>query len=141
MEQIGYITNVEGHMAEMEVKRVSACGGGSCNSCGGSCEVKAEYITIPNTLNAKVGDFVEVKTEASLVLSYLLLIYGVPLLFLIVGTVAAVTILEKNGVANYNLYGALIGLLVMALSFGFIKLADKKAESKTEEIIRMERIL
>ncbi len=138
MEQVGFVTKVDGQVAHLEVRRVSACGT-SCKSCAGSCGINAEVVSVINSLNAKAGDFIEIKTENAMVLSYLLLVYGLPLLFLIVGTVFGVTFLEARGVEQYNLLGAVIGLLTMTVSFIFIKRADKNI--KTKEIIKMERIL
>ena len=32
MEQVGFVRKIDGNNMELEVRRVSACGGGGCNS-------------------------------------------------------------------------------------------------------------
>lgn len=79
MEQIGYIRNTSNGMAEVEVRRISGCGGGSCSSCGGSCDVPSIIIKIENSIGAKPGgDYVEIKGQSNKIIRYALIVYMIP---------------------------------------------------------------
>ena len=54
MEQIGFVKNISKGKAEVEVKRISGCGGG-CKSCGG-CDTPTHVVFIKNKINAEIGD-------------------------------------------------------------------------------------
>ena len=90
MEQVGFVRRIVGDKAELEVKRASGCG--NCNGCASSCEVKAHYVVIKNSIDAKVGDFVELKGEPKSILKYMLILYMIPFAFLIAGVVYKINI-------------------------------------------------
>jgi|SRR5699024_5687392 len=140
MEQIGFVRRVHGYDMELEVRRASACGGG-CSSCGGSCEVEAHIITIPNELDAKVGDFVELKGEAKNILKYTFIVYMIPFITFIVGIVLVNSIFKGRGYANYELLSFLMGIVSLAIAFLFVKIIDSRIAKKNESVISAIRIL
>ena len=74
------IRTLPNQMAEVLVKRPTACGGscGSCESCIYQSELRA---FARNLINAAPGQKVTISTESGRVYSAALLVYIVPLLF------------------------------------------------------------
>lgn len=134
MEKVGFVVSTEGNTAKLAVKKVSGCGT-DCSACSGSCEQKSEILDINNTLGAKPGDFVEISTDSTKLIKYMLLIYGVPLLFLIVGFVAGFS------VSNNEMYSLLAGVLALALGGFIVNRVDKKIGNKARDLNQMLRIL
>ena len=86
MDQIGIVTReIENNKVELEIRRPSGCG--SCKSCASSCEVKPHYLTLKNNIDAKPGDFVELKAIKKSIMKYITIIYSIPFVFLIMGIV------------------------------------------------------
>lgn len=139
MEQVGFVKSVKKNKAEVEVKRISGCGGG-CKSCSG-CDTPSHIVIIPNTLNAKVGDFVELKGETKNILKYTMIVYMIPFSLLISGILLAMSILKNKGINNYEPLSFLIGLLFMALGYLLVKFIDRKIEKKEDNTITMTKIL
>ncbi|MCK9444612.1 MAG: SoxR reducing system RseC family protein [Tissierellaceae bacterium] len=140
MEQVGFVRKIIKNKAEIEVKKISGCGG-SCESCSGSCETDGQVVVIPNELNAKVGDFVEIVGESRGILVYALIVYMVPFSFLIAGILLGIHILKGQGIANYEPLGFLVGVVFMAIGFLLVKIIDKQVEKNDKNLIRMTKIL
>ncbi|MGN1030599.1 MAG: SoxR reducing system RseC family protein [Butyricicoccaceae bacterium] len=93
MQQEGIvIKTMPGNLAEIKVKRKSACGH-DCEKCGAGC---AEMISAPltaiakNPLGAKLGDAVTFEGSSKQVLGLAMLVYVIPLvLFFVFYAVAA----------------------------------------------------
>ncbi|HEY8363436.1 MAG TPA: SoxR reducing system RseC family protein [Tissierellaceae bacterium] len=135
MEKIGIVKKVNRNIAEIEIKRVSGCGG-ACKSCSG-CETKSHIVVVPNTLNAKVGDLVEIQGEVKSILKYTIIVYMIPFAFLIAGILLGMNILKLQN----ELFSFLIGLAFMALGYFIVRIIDKKVESKDDNIVRMTKII
>lgn len=135
MEQVGLVVKTEDGIAEMIVRRVSSCGGGGCKSCASSCDVKPDILKVVNTLDAKVGDYVELRANNGMLLKYTLLIYGLPMLFLVIGSIIGITLFKDY--PKGELYGAVFGLFVMAISFLIIKIIDGRKKESLQNIVVM----
>ena len=139
MEQVGYVTSVQDGLADLEVRRVGACGA-SCESCHANCEEKVEHIQIINNLNAKVGDYVQLEADAKRVLSYIFLVYGLPLLGLLVGSLIGTYVFKALNVPSYELFGFFIGLVTLLASYLYISRLDRKSQL-SHSPIQMVKIL
>ncbi|MCD1147032.1 SoxR reducing system RseC family protein [Peptoniphilus sp. KCTC 25270] len=137
MEQVGIIISVNDGLAEVEVKRMSACGT-SCESCHSSCEQKPEYVRLVNDLNAKVGDYVEIVSDTSFVLKSLALVYGVPLILFLGFVVLSFALLE-NVTSHAQYISIIIGFLSFVVSFFILRSIDKSKSFNDQ--IKMTRIL
>lgn len=140
MDQIGYVTKVQGENIELEVKRISACGD-NCKSCGGSCDVKPHIIVLPNKINAKVGDFVEVSAESKNILKYMAIVYMIPFAFFIVGIALGNNIFKSMGNPNYEILSFLTGMISLIISFFIVRIIDKSIAKKGHSDISATRIL
>lgn len=93
------IRTLPNQMAEVLVKRPTACGGSSCGSCE-SCIYQSELRAFArNLINAAPGQKVTISTESGRVYSAALLVYIVPLLFFILGFAAAKLLGASEGLS------------------------------------------
>ncbi|NLV89033.1 MAG: SoxR reducing system RseC family protein [Tissierellia bacterium] len=139
MEQVGLIRKVDKNKVEVEVRRISGCGGG-CKTCSG-CDTPSHIVIIPNTLNAKVGDLVELKGETKNILKYTMVVYMIPFGLLIFGILMGMTLLKSRGIDYYEPLSFLIGLVFMAFGYLIVKIVDKKIAEKEDDIVKMTKIL
>lgn len=137
MDQIGKVLSVENEMALLEVKRVGGCGS-SCPSCKLACGEKAEYLKLPNLVHAKEGDFVELQADSKSVFKYFSIIYGIPLILLLVSMTVSYLYFETK--SNYpEVIALLFGIVSFLVSFFIIKTIDRNA--KTSDVLVIKRIL
>lgn len=126
MEQIGVVVNKEEDYIEILATRESACGS-DCSTCAAKCsESKPFNIKVLNTINAKPGDRVSIQMNSKAVLSYMLLVYGLPLLFFITGFVTFTIIYTKLNLKHVELYSLISGLIIMSFAYLIIKKIDSK---------------
>lgn len=140
MEQVGLVTKINGSKMELEVRRISGCGGG-CSSCSSSCDTPGHMVVLPNNLNAKVGDLVEIKANSKNLLKFTAIVYIIPLIFFIAGTAISTVLLKEKMAENYELASFGLGILSMALSFIIIRQFDKKVGTKGNEALTATKIL
>ncbi len=139
LEQIGIVKNISKGRAEIEVKRISGCGGG-CKTCSG-CDTPGHTLLLKNSLNAKVGDMVKIKGQTSHFLKYTFIVYLIPLATLLVGLFTGITVFKASGVKNYEIAGFITSLIALALGYLFVKILDKKIAQKDENFVTMIEIL
>lgn len=135
MEQEGFVIKELGKYIEVSVIRESACGS-SCETCQAKCsESKPFTLKTVNDLDLKVGDRVKVEMSSKSVIGYILLVYGLPLVFLLVGTLFGVFMFSKMNISSAEILGLFFGLVVMSVAFFIIKKVDSKyGEEKAREI-------
>lgn len=140
MDQIGIVTReIENNKVELEIRRPSGCG--SCKSCASSCEVKPHYLTLKNNIDAKPGDFVELKAIKKSIMKYITIIYSIPFVFLIMGIVIGNMIFKDMNTTNYELLSFGMGIIFLAISFFLVRIIDKNFAKKDESVIVMTRKL
>ena len=140
MDRVGKVVNTKEGMASLEVRKVSSCGT-NCASCSAACAQPPQVIEVINTLEAEAGDFVEIQADSGRVLKYMLLLYGIPLLFLIVGFGLGHSYLVNQNIENYEILSLLIGIVAMAIGGLVVRLIDKRSNVKSENINFMVRKL
>lgn len=140
MNQVGYVSGVENGMVQVEVRRVSACGD-KCGSCGGGCSVPMTRVKMKNTLGVEKGDLVEVNMDTNTVLKFAFLVYIIPLVMMIAGIAVGINVFRTAGIANYESYGFLTGLVLLAASFFILKLIDKKVKENDSIKFQMVKII
>lgn len=130
MRQTGTVIELKGKKAVVRFLRSDACG--HCNACfhlGGN---EAD-IDIENTLGAQMGDTVGIDMHAKSVLKASLILYGVPLVALLVGAFI--------GSFRGDLYAALGGVLFAVGAFFILRAFEPKFSRMTEFKPRMVEIL
>jgi sigma-E factor negative regulatory protein RseC len=115
------------------MQRHSACA--SCGKCATTSEKKDIIVEVDNTLGAKVGDKVKVNMETVNVLKAAAIVYIVPLVALLVGTIGTYFILDLLKISIYveTISGA-FGLVSMLISFLILKKNDNKFRDSREYI-------
>ena len=125
MIQIGRILSVKNGLAYMEVSRKGACGS-ACATCSSSaCESKSEFISVPNDLNAKEGDSVELFVNDHFVLHSIYKLYGIPLVVFLL-SIGLGQLLLPDAMHKRDLYVFILGALSLVISFFILKSVDKK---------------
>ena len=110
MRQTGKVIETKGKKAVVRFVRSDACG--HCNACFRLGSNEAD-IDIDNALNAQTGDLVGIEMHAKSVLKASLILYGVPLVALLVGAFI--------GSLQGDLYAALGGVLFAAGAFFILR--------------------
>jgi len=123
MEQVGRIERIDGNMATILVKRVSACGD-NCKSCSSACRENGIKIQVEVSDDIKAGDYVEITTENEVMFKHILMLYGTPFVIML-GTIFIFMVLFKNNL-NRDLISALSGIASLGLSYFILKNYDKK---------------
>ena len=130
MRQTGKVIELKGKKAVVRFLRSDACG--HCNACFRLGSNEAD-IDIDNVLGAKIGDVVGIEMHAKSVLKASLLLYGVPLVGLLVGAY----LVSLQG----DLYAALGGVLFAAGAFFILRALEPKFSRMTEFKPRMVEII
>ena len=128
MDNVGRIEKIDGNKAVISVKRVSACGD-NCKSCSSACKVNSVIVETDIDVNEdiNVGDYVEIRAENEVMLKHILVLYGLPLLLMII-TVIIVQMLLKG--PNKDIISAVASLFSLVISFYLLKAYDKKEMQK-----------
>lgn len=141
MKREGKVTAVNGENASVFLMKHSACG-----DCG-ACQMGEENMNITidalNTAGAEVGDKVIVDMETQDVLTAAFIVYGIPLIMLIIGVVSGNFLfgtlmgMEKN----VELFSFIIGLVLMAVCFLIIKSKDDKFKKSKKYLSKIIEII
>lgn len=129
MDNIGKIERIDGNKAVISVKRVSACGD-SCKSCSSACKVNSVIVEteISEDEDINVGDYVEIKAENEVMLKHIVVLYGLPLLLMIVTVIIVQAILATR--PDKDIISAIASLFSLIISFFLLKAYDKREMKK-----------
>ncbi len=139
MFSIGVVESLKGQIAVVNLTRSTACG--DCGACQMGKENLERQVEALNLVNAKVGDFVTMEMEDSKVLKAAFMVYIIPLIILVAGIFGTMFVLQMFQISkNAELYGFLVGLVGMSISFMRIKKRDKKLAERGEMMITIVKI-
>lgn len=139
LEQKGLVLSTKGNRAEVSVVRVSACGD-SCASCGGECSASSVIVWAETLEKVEAGDVVMIESSTKSILASTVAAYGVPLAFLVAGSIGGIQLFKYLGFSAYELMGFFSGLVLLAASFFVVrKLGDLL--NKDKEVFKVTRIL
>ncbi len=126
MNQRGYVIEiVDSITAKIKMQKHSACA--SCGKCASSTDKKDIIVEVDNTLGAKVGDYVEVNMDSVNVIKAASIIYIIPLVALLGGTILSYKMLSYFDILfNIEIISGGIGVLLTILSYLAIKSRDFK---------------
>jgi len=139
LEQIGFVSKVEGDFVQVDIKRASSCGD-NCGSCGSSCNIPGLRINVKNDLGAKLGDFVEVEMSTKSILNSAFIVYMIPLIMMILGISLGAYIFKTMGYKNYEIFGMLAGVFSLVISFMLLKIIDKRVKENKSLTFEMVKI-
>lgn len=128
MDNVGKIERIDGNMAVISVKRVSACGE-NCKGCSSACKVNSVIVEtdISDIDDINVGDYVEIKAENEVMLKHVMVLYGLPLLLMVITVFIFQMILSSP---NKDIISAIASLFSLIISFFLLKAYDKREMKK-----------
>ncbi|MFQ9311370.1 MAG: SoxR reducing system RseC family protein [Paraclostridium sordellii] len=126
MNQRGYIIElVDGTTAKIKMQKHSACA--ACGKCASSTDKKDIIVEVDNNIGAKVGDYVEVNMDSVNVIKAAAIVYIVPLIALLGGTIISYGILNFIDIGmNKEVLSGFIGIVLTLISYLLIKSKDRK---------------
>ncbi len=126
MTQEAVVTKLlPGGMAEVAVKRTTACGGncGSCESCVFQNELKTPAV---NRIDAKPGQKVLIESQTSRIFKAAFLVYVFPLVLFLAGyLVTSALSLGETAEIIGSFVGLILGAVIVVLSQRRIREKDK----------------
>lgn len=130
MEQQGLVIGVNGGMATVKFVRSKACA--HCNACLSFGDNEA-IVDISNTVGAEVGDTVSITLHSRSLVKASLLMYGIPLVLLLIGALL--------GSLISDLATAAFGIVLAAGGFLLIRALEPRFERMSEFRPRMIEII
>jgi sigma-E factor negative regulatory protein RseC len=128
IEETGRVVAVDGDLAEVETWRRSACGhcAGGQQGCGTSllAEVfgnRPSHVRVLNRISALPGDEVVIGVEEGAFLRATALLYGMPLLGLIVGAMLGKWLALRSGLMGVEPASLIAGLLGLAGALAWVR--------------------
>lgn len=138
MTETGQVTKVEGTQAVVRIARKEACA--HCNLCKEGQQ--GMDLTLDNPLGAKEGDRVEITMGDRMVLNASIIVYAIPLLFLLIGAGVGYAFFSPTfGIADRNLSAAICGIVATIVSYAIVSVLDKRVSGKAGYMPRITRIL
>lgn len=120
---VGTVKKIANEQATVSIERQDMCG--SCHACEVVGEVKKCEILCKNTCGAKVGDQVEISLKEESFLKATMIIYGLPLVGLILGIALGWGVSQSFNLVYTELSMILGGLLLLTLTYKVIRRKDK----------------
>ncbi|MDR0880571.1 MAG: SoxR reducing system RseC family protein [Clostridioides sp.] len=142
MNESGVIIEIiDEKTAKVQMQQHSACA--NCGKCQKvSSESKDIVVEVDNSYGAKVGDRVEISMSNVNVIKATAIVYTIPLITLLVGTIGTSYLLKVMGIAdNSELISAFVGLLLTAIAYLCIKKNDRRFRDSRNYIPVVTRIL
>lgn len=136
MRKEGIIIGKDQEHIEVMVLRQKGCGE-NCASCS-SCD-DTEIIRARKNFDVEIGDKVHVTAESQSVLSYILILYGIPLGLLIAGILISHSYFTIKNIEPVEIYSFIVGIIAFTASAFFIKRLDDHFK-KREEFLKIEKI-
>ncbi|MFV0504363.1 MAG: SoxR reducing system RseC family protein [Lachnospirales bacterium] len=122
MSEIGEIIKINKEEAVVKLRRVEACA--KCKACLAGMEGKDMLLTATNSCKGSIGDKVIIELEPKPMLKATFILYGIPLITMVLGFLVA-SVITSNEIIIF-----LTGVLVLIITYLFIKLTDKKRDKK-----------
>ncbi|MEO0098899.1 MAG: SoxR reducing system RseC family protein [candidate division WOR-3 bacterium] len=115
MEEVGRVKVVKAKRVLVEIKPSGFCGGcGQREGCGLLFSSGKKTVEAKNDIGAKEGDWVKLTFNEKKEFFSSLLLFGLPLLFLIIGVIF------------FNLWGGVIGIFFAFFLLGLVNIFFKK---------------
>lgn len=129
MAEVGIVKEIKGKDVIVSLVRHEACK--HCQACTQGMQEKEMILEASNECGALVGDHVEVTLEVSPFLQASFIMYGIPLLALLIGIVGGYTVAGWYGaVESKELWALGSGFGLVIITYGIIALNEKTFKQK-----------
>lgn len=133
MNKTGVVIRKDMNKAVIQIERTGECGD-KCASCSASCKVPNMEVEVENTLDAEIGDYVNISIGKKTLITSSFILYTIPLISFILGVIIGYNISVYYKLADGELVSIGLGFLTLILSYFIIS----KLTSHKKEIIKME---
>lgn len=141
MKKVGVVINQEDGSVILRVARGTSCGG-SCSKCGSSCSDKSKIeVKVENSLDAGVGDVVELESASTVVLGTAFLFYILPILALILGMYLSNTYWIDKNQQNGEVLSLIVGFGFMIVTFLGIHIFGKFRSKGNNNMFTMTKLI
>lgn len=136
MKEFGEVIKINKNIATVRVNRHAACG--DCHSCSLGMEVR-KYIDLEvnNSIGAKENEIVELDVESINILLGAFIMYGFPLITMLVGLCLSYFVFAKENTP----VATIVAFVCMLVSFIIIKMNDEKMKSSNKFLPSISRII
>lgn len=121
--EVGQVIEVKDDQVILRMVRNPACG--SCHACSMGAESQTLKLQALNLCAAQKNDMVEIRLDGDSFLSAVSILYGIPLIFLLLGIIGGSFLGEALFPAQKELVAIALGFGLTALSFLAIKSREK----------------
>ena len=128
IEDIGKVVRLEGGNAFVEVERTSACARCGLQEVEGLVAGKPVFMAL-NSAKANMGEMVKVRVQSVAYLKATAFIYGIPILFLLLGALLGIYLARKFGISSDTL-SALLGMAGLIIGIVILFLFRKRGTRK-----------
>jgi sigma-E factor negative regulatory protein RseC len=128
IEDIGRVVRVEGDEAYVEVERTSACAQCGIQEVEELVGGKPVFMAL-NSAKATKGETVKVRVQSVAYLKASAIIYGIPILFLIIGAVVGFYLAGKSGISSDTM-SAMLGMAGVIVGIGVLFLFRRRGTRK-----------
>lgn len=140
MIESGKVVEVSGNTAKVLFHRTSACG--NCKACGFKKGQQEMIVETENTLNAKVGDKVEMQITPGSIFKASAYAYMFPLGMLILGMIGGYIAGAATGIfKNPEIFSAVCGIVLTAVSFLVIKRTEPYLKTRVKNVFKMVAVI
>jgi len=135
MTERGVVHKVKGKRATVQFDRTTACA--SCHMCSVAEDKQKVEVVIENTLDAKVGDVVEVEMGEKFVITAALIVYVIPLILVGAGIGIGSLVSELCQILM-AIGGFVLGFVIAALLDKFVIRKKQGFRPTMKSIVSME---
>lgn len=133
MNKTGIIVRKNKNKAIVQIDKTGECGD-KCEGCSAACNVPRIEVEVENTLNASIGDYVNIVAKHKTLISSSFILYTIPLLAFMVGIFAGVKISNYYMFADSELVAIGFGFLFLVVAYLIIAFTTRNMK----ELIQME---
>lgn len=119
MGEVGQVVSVDNERVTVILQRKEACA--KCRACSVGMKSQEMQIKAVNKCSAKVGDNVEIVLEEMNFVKAVLIMYGFPFLFFLLGVFGGYYGSLALGMGNNELIGFVLGMLLVSAAYLIIK--------------------
>ena len=128
MAETGSVVDIDGNKVIVKLQRTEACA--KCGACSVGMKTQDMLIKAYNQCNAIIGDEVEITLEESNFIVAVMIMYGLPCVALVLGTVIGIFFTKLIGLNDNELIGFVFGIFCVIITYVWIKSKENYWKSK-----------
>lgn len=126
--EVGEVIGFESGRLVVKMERKEACA--KCRACSAGMKKEEMIIRAENVCNAQIGNKVDIVLDNANFMKATLIMYGLPFVFFMLGIFAGYYGAESLGIANGELVGIVLGLVLVVLTYAIIHSQEHRFKSE-----------